>query len=148
MKQFFKELFEYNHHSNQKLAEVFVNHSDRMPEKPLQLISHIFNAHQVWNNRIDKKQSLFGVWELHAVHDLKQIDKENFEHSLHILEHFNLDETLSYTNSSGQSFNNSIRDILFHVINHSNYHRAQIATSFRQCGLEALSTDYIFYKRS
>ena len=71
----------------------------------------------------------------------------NYEHSLHILDKFDLTATMSYTNSKGQTFSNSIRDILFHVINHSTYHRAQIATEFKQNGLEPLVTDYIFYKR-
>ncbi|QLH28398.1 MAG: hypothetical protein HWD63_02710 [Candidatus Parvibacillus calidus] len=39
-----------------------------------------------------------------------------------------------------------MKDIIFHIINHSTYHRGQIAMEFRQSGLEPLNTDYIFYK--
>ena len=52
-----------------------------------------------------------------------------------------------YTNTNGQAFDNSVRDILFNVINHSTYHRGQIAREFREYGPEPLVTDYIFYKR-
>jgi len=147
MKQFFKELFEYGHHFNQKLFGVISDNPDKTSEKAVKLFNHVLNAHQIWNNRIDPKQPTFGVWELHTVSDLKIIDQTNYEQTLQILDKFDLTEIINYANSKGQTFSNSIRDILFHVINHSTYHRGQIATEFRQHGLEPLVTDYIAYKR-
>jgi uncharacterized damage-inducible protein DinB len=87
------------------------------------------------------------VWELHSVQEFQNIDKVNYEQTLEILDKFDLNETIHYSNSKGQAFSNSIRDILFHVINHSTYHRGQIATDFKHSGIEPLATDYIFYKR-
>lgn len=147
MKSFYRELFEYSYHFNQKLADVFTENADKTSEKSVKLFNHILNAHQIWNNRINPKQTTFGVWELHAVQDLKSIDKTNYEQTLQILDKFDLTETINYTNSKGQTFSNNIHDILFHLINHSTYHRGQIATEFRQNGLDPLVTDYIFYKR-
>lgn len=147
MKQLFKEIFEYSHHFNQKLFDVFSANPDKTSERSVKLFNHILNAHQIWNNRIDPKQPTFGVWEIHDTLDLKNIDKINYEQTLHILETFNLNEIITYSNSKGQAFSNSIRDILFHVANHSTYHRGQIATEFKLHGLEPLITDYIFYKR-
>jgi uncharacterized damage-inducible protein DinB len=148
MNKFFKEFFEYSHHFNQKLWDVFNDNPNRVSEKALKLYNHILNAHQVWNNRIEPKQTSFGVWEIHPFSELKGIDKVNYEQTLLILEKFDLNDNISYTNTKGQAFNNSIRDILFHAINHSTYHRGQIATELRQNELEPLNTDYIFYKRS
>lgn len=147
MKQFFKELFEYSHHCNQKLADVFNVEPDKTSEKAVKLFNHVLNAHQIWNNRIDPKEKTFGVWELHAVQELKSIDQINYEQTLQILEKFELGKSLNYTNSKSKAFGSSVRDILFHIINHSTYHRGQIATEFKQYGLEPLVTDYIFFKR-
>ena len=147
MKQFFKELFEYSHHFNQKLVEVFIENPDKISEKSVKLFNHILNAHQIWNNRIDPQENVFGVWEIHNIQDCKSIDKMNIEHSLLILDAFDLHSKIDYTNTKGKLFNNSIRDTLFHVINHSNYHRAQIASDFKQSGITPLVTDYIVYKR-
>ncbi len=147
MKPFFKELFEYNHHFNQHLYEVFANHPDKTSEKAVGLFNHLLNAHQIWNNRIDPKEQIPGVWMLHPMPQLKTRNQTNYDHSLLILEHFDLADTVRYTNSKGQMFSNNIRSILFHVINHSTYHRGQIATEFKQHGLEPLATDYIFFKR-
>ena len=147
MKSFFIELFEYSHYANQKLWETFIDNAGKTPANTIRLYSHILNAHRVWNNRIEPKQTPFGIWEIHLIQDCKDIDRMNYEHSLLILEKFNLDETINYTTSAGQSFSNTVRDILFQVVNHSTYHRGQIAIEFRQNGLDPLLTDYIFFKR-
>ncbi|WP_335966514.1 DinB family protein [Galbibacter sp. PAP.153] len=146
MKQFFKELFEYSHHFNQGLSDIFIDKPDKTSEKAVKLFNHLLNAHQIWNNRINPEQPTFGVWELHDTKDLKNIDKINYEQTMQILDKFDLNDNLSYTNTKGQVFNNSIQNICFHVINHSTYHRGQIATEFKLHGIEPLVTDYILYK--
>ncbi len=147
MKSFFKELFQYSHYSNQRLYDLFNEHQGKTSEKSFSLFNHILNAHQIWNNRIQDKQITFGTWEVHTLHELKDMDTSNYEQSLQILEKFDVDSMIHYNNTKGEAFVNSVRDILFHVINHSTYHRGQIAADFRQHGLEPLITDYIFYKR-
>lgn len=147
MKHFYKELFAYNHHFNQKLGEFFNENLDKTPEKAIRLFSHILNAQQIWNSRIETRQKIFGVWEIHPVHTCNTIDTLNHEFTLNIIDKYDLNDTIKYTNTKGQSFRNSIKDILFHVINHSTYHRGQIAIEVKQNNIEPLITDYIFYKR-
>jgi len=147
MVQFFKDLFEYNHHFNQQLATVFNEKQLQTSEKSVKLFNHILNAHQVWNGRIRKDQNIFGVWDIHPFADLKEIDHTNLVNSIHILEEADLGHSINYITSRGDAYTNSIKDILYHVINHSTYHRGQIAMEFKQQGIEPLVTDYIFYKR-
>jgi len=147
MKTFFKELFDYSHHFNQQLFEVIEHNPDKVSDKTILLFSHLLNAHQIWNNRIEPEQPIYGVWQLHPVQDLQAIDQRNYEKTLQILGKFDLEQVIHYANSKGTVFNNSVRDILFHAVNHSTYHRAQIATEFKQHGLEPLMTDFIMYKR-
>jgi len=144
---FFRELFGYNHHFNQQLATVFAAHADKTPEKSVKWFNHILNAHRVWNSRILPGKNKFGVWELHNVDELIEIDRINYFDSIKILDQGNPETEVNYINSKGERFTNTIRDILFHIINHSTYHRGQIAADFRQQGLEPIVTDYIFYKR-
>jgi uncharacterized damage-inducible protein DinB len=146
MKAFFKELFQYNHHYNQALITVLSENPKHASEKSIKLLSHTLNAHRIWNNRIEPGQTSYERWEVHQIQDAREIDKENFEHSMRILDTFELSQPIQYTTTTGQIFNNSLHEILFQVINHSTYHRGQIATEFRQSGLEPLLTDYIFYK--
>ncbi|MCH7396746.1 hypothetical protein MM236_02050 [Belliella sp. DSM 107340] len=60
---------------------------------------------------------------------------------------FDFNITADYSNSKGQKYSSSVRDILFHIINHSTYHRSQIASELKNQGIEPLITDYIFFKR-
>ncbi|MFC4872784.1 DinB family protein [Negadavirga shengliensis] len=144
-RSYFKDLLAYNHHYNQKLVEIFLKEST--DEKSLQLFCHMLNAHHIWNARINGKKAVYSVWETHPVSRLQAMDKKNYEDSLALLDKVDTDQTISYTTSKGDAFENRIIDILFHIINHSTYHRGQIALLFRQTGLEPLISDYVFYKR-
>jgi len=147
MEIYFKELFAYNHYTNMQLWEAMMNDGDSTPEKSLKLFNHILNAHQIWNNRINPQIIPVGVWERRQLVVEKEIDTQNYVHSLLILDNYGLKSSIKYTNSKGETFTNTAQDILFHVINHSTYHRGQIAMDFRAHGLTPLSSDYIFYKR-
>lgn len=144
---FFKELFTYNAHYNEQLAEVLASNANLEEGEAHRLFSHVLAAHHIWNHRMRKQDSEYGVWEMLPFHQLNEINKENFEDSLVILGGVPLDGLITYKNSRGQAFENKINDILFHIINHSTYHRGQIARVFRENGLEPLVTDYIFWKR-
>lgn len=146
MKDFFTELLQYSHHYNQKLTNVLVLHGQAIPEKSISLFSHILNAHCIWNNRVLPLDTPPGISHIHPTENLLQVEGANHEHSMLILQRFEMDTPVSYTNLKGQSFTNTVRDILFHIVNHSTYHRAQIATDFKQNNIDPLITDYIFYK--
>jgi uncharacterized damage-inducible protein DinB len=40
-----------------------------------------------------------------------------------------------------------VEQIMIHLVNHSSYHRGQIAMLLRQNGFEPVNTDYITYDR-
>jgi len=144
---FFKELSGYNHHFNRQLATLFAAHADKTPEKSVKWFSHILNAHRVWNSRILSDKNKFGVWDVHDANELIQINEVNYMDSMKILDQGSLQTEIKYVTSKGEPFTNTTRDILFHIINHSTYHRGQIAADFRLHGIEPIATDYIFYKR-
>ena len=126
---------------------IYLEKKDSFNEKMISLLNHILNAQQVWNSRIIFEDS-FGVWQINPDEKLLENNQSNFENSFKILSERNLDEIIVYRNSKGDEFQNSIREIFFHFINHSTYHRGQIAMLMKQAGLEPINTDYIFYKRT
>src|SRR5690554_4643998 len=146
MKEGFKELFEYSHHCNQKLIELLSENLLSVSERSIQLINHLLNAQQIWNARILGEKAC-QVWQINKWEDLQKIDRENNLKSLKIVEEMDLEKLLEYNNSTRARFSNKIKDILFHIVNHSTYHRAQIAADLRQSGIEPINTDYIFYRR-
>ena len=146
MKDFFKDIFEYHNHFNQKLINQLMAYENKLPVRTISLISHSINAHQIWNARIIKKKQL-GVHQVHLLKECKLIDNENYLETLIILDTRKLEERVTYKNSNGTEFSNSIQQILFHVANHFSHHKGQIVSDLRQNGMDPIVTDYIFYKR-
>ena len=55
--------------------------------------------------------------------------------------------SLTYNNYVGDPYVNNVENIMIHLVNHSTYHRAQIALLLRQKGFEPVNTDFITYDR-
>lgn len=147
MKELFIDLFTYHHHFNQRLIGEFKTHGPKLPERSFPLWCHVLNAHQIWNARILKTVE-FKVHQLHELDQLPVIDHTNYTDTLHILDKDNFESNITYKNSKGQEFTNTLRDILMHVANHTTHHRGQIISDFRQSGIDPLVTDFIFFRRS
>ena len=147
MKAYFHQLFDYNYLCNKQLIETCLG-LEKVPEKSRTLFSHILNAHHLWNARITGGDPLYGVWDVHEVPAWGEIHYDNQRDSFGIItDSEDMDRRIAYENTEGRSYSNSIGDILFHILNHSTYHRGQIAMDFRDNGLEPLQLDYILYKR-
>ncbi len=146
MKEFFRDIFEYHHHFNQKLIVQILENENGISKKVIPLLSHSINAHQIWNARITESEEL-DVNQIHTLNECAAIDAQNFEDTLGILNTRELSETVSYTNSKGAAFKNTVQQILFHISNHFSHHKGQIIFDLRQSGIPPLVTDYIFYKR-
>lgn len=54
---------------------------------------------------------------------------------------------LSYRNLKGEKFSQPLADQMVHVVNHSTYHRGQVATLCRQAGSAMPPTDLIVFRR-
>lgn len=58
-----------------------------------------------------------------------------------------LDKKILYRTSQGVQYENRIDEILFHLFNHSTYHRGQVVTLLKKEGFTPPVTDYIMLKR-
>src|SRR5690606_31664781 len=134
MKDFFRDIFDYHHHFNQKLADLLIEESGQVSERTIPLFSHVVNAHQIWNARILKQKSL-GVHDIHPLSRCKDIDTSNHDNTLKILDDTDLGATLKYKTFSGGVFENTIQEVLFHIVNHTTHHRGQIISDLRLHGI-------------
>ncbi|MEJ1221643.1 DinB family protein [Sediminicola sp. 1XM1-17] len=121
---------------------------ETVPQRSTELFSHILNAHHIWNHRILQKSPEYGVTQIQPLKDWGDIHYENQRSSFEIITYTeDFEVRLDYENSEGRLFTNTIKDMLFHIINHSTHHRAQISMDFRNNGIDPLTLDFIFYKR-
>ncbi|MEH0157058.1 DinB family protein [Limibacter armeniacum] len=147
MNTLLKDLFNYNDEANKRFIKSIEEEEVIHPDI-VRLMSHIFNAHEVWVARIEGHSPTFGVWQLHSIHDFARINEHNYTNTQRILSQEGvLEQVIRYENSKGEVFENLARDILMHVINHSTYHRAQVASMLKKEGIMPPNSDYIFYKR-
>jgi uncharacterized damage-inducible protein DinB len=148
MKNFFRNKFQYNHLSNKRVIDLIISNSNAYSTKAQTLISHTLSAHHIWNSRINSVSPAHQVWDVYEISELQQLNDEELQRSLLIISDSDLTEIITYTNTQNQQFTNSIGDILFHIINHSTYHRGQLISELKAQGLTPISTDYIIYKRT
>lgn len=149
MESSLEHLFRYNDEVNLRYIKVF-EETDKlsMPDKAKELFSHLLNAHSIWLARIQESDPPVAVWQNHPIETYEGINAFNYEMTLPLLDRESeLDEWISYQNSKGEEFQNSVRDVLLHIINHSTYHRAQIAQILQTSEVDVPNSDYIFFMR-
>lgn len=148
MHNFFIDKFEYNQFSNRTILQLLTAQPSLYSGKIKTLLSHTLTAHHIWNQRVLNRKSDYLVWQEFEIDELKNIQEKNTQESLLIIETKELDAEIRYTNSKELKFSNTIGDILFHIINHSTYHRGQMMSEIKKQGGVPIGTDYIFYKRN
>ncbi|MDR3681012.1 MAG: DinB family protein [Flavipsychrobacter sp.] len=147
MKAFFKGLFAFDKEVNEKMITTIIDNSAKVDERTMLLISHIVLVHKIWNNRMLQKESMLNTWMLPDLTTLVADNSQNNQTSLDILTSKDLSATLTYHNTKGTGYQNTYTDVLYHIINHNNYHRGQINARLKDSGIEPIIADYIFYKR-
>lgn len=142
-----EELLAYNEIANQRVIETLIEFEE-YDEFFDTSISHIMNAHDIWNGRLLVKNAKFGVWDIHPRTDLHVINETLHKVTREAMEELGVGREVHYSNIQGTPFTNSVEEIVYHITNHGTHHRAQITYKLRQQGIEPPKTDYIFHKRS
>jgi uncharacterized damage-inducible protein DinB len=113
----------------------------------IRLFSHILLAEQVWYTRITGGDTnalkVWGNENLDNCEKLVKRNKDRFSTLLENLSENDLVKKVTYKNTQGKEFENSISDILTHVALHGQHHRGQINTKLRESGTDPVSIDYI-----
>jgi uncharacterized damage-inducible protein DinB len=115
------------------------------PPRSLKWLAHIVGAEYLWMARLRRRQETLPVWPEFDVEacgqrldELSRLWPEYLDHATR-----SLTEEISYTNSKGELWTNTVEEILTHVVIHSAYHRGQIASDVRAAGGVPAYTDYI-----
>ncbi len=149
MKQNLSSQFEYNFWANLQIASALKGII--YPPKCLSLLSHIISAQDIWFERIKKTNSYqIEVWDEYTLPECEiLIEQSNnkWKNYLTRISEEKLNSTILYRNKNGIEFTNSLKDIITHVLNHSNYHRGQINLLLSNAELKPATTDYIYYLR-
>jgi uncharacterized damage-inducible protein DinB len=112
------------------------------------LLSHILNAHRIWNARVLGEQPEVLAFDSVGRSMWDSVDQENYHKTLQILGDLNPATMISYENSKGDAFETRVEDIFLHLANHSTHHRGQLVALMRKMGAKPPVTDYIAWVRA
>ncbi|MGC2112474.1 MAG: DinB family protein [Candidatus Korobacteraceae bacterium] len=137
--------FEYDSWANREEVRVLVALSDP-PATAVKLLNHIVAAQWLWLDRLQQNPQRTGVWPELSLADcdtqLQQLESA-WRSFLSSLSDEHLASSCNYKNSRGETWTNSVLDILTQLILHAAYHRGQISTEIRLNGNVPVPTDHI-----
>ena len=149
LKDYFIHLFKYNDWATRETANS-IKGLEKKDERLGELLSHILSAQKLWLNRVLEREHIIKPWDKLPVQEGVSRSTSITANWVNLLESYNdkdLDKRIEYMNTKGEKYVNTIRDIVMQVINHSTYHRAQIAQKVKALGGKPAATDYIVYQR-
>jgi uncharacterized damage-inducible protein DinB len=148
MKKYFLKLYQYNAWANKRVIDALNSQAVR-DEKILSLMGHVVAAQFLWLHRIKGlPPAQVKLWGEYTLEKVTEMAAEAGTQWLEFVEaNDNFDRELTYTNYVGDPYVNNVESIMIHLVNHSSYHRAQIAMLLRQKGFQPINTDFITYDR-
>lgn len=141
--ELFHKWFNYNVSANLAWAKNMSIHEDDLTHYCLSTMSHIINVEHLWLNRILGLPVESDDWDILPLAYFERFLKENDELIKRIQLQFSTDQLIRYTDSENTIQEKMLSDLLFNILNHSNYHRAQLAKEFRMLDLPVIPTNYI-----
>jgi uncharacterized damage-inducible protein DinB len=148
MKEYFLKLYEYNAWANKRVLDCMTRQQVN-DEKIMSLMGHVVAAQFLWLHRIQglppAQVKLWGEYRLPQLVDMASEIGVRWLEFVKTTDNFNRD--LEYNNYVGDPYITNVEMIMIHLVNHSSYHRAQIAMQLRQKGFEPINTDFITYDR-
>lgn len=149
MKQYFLTLFHYNDWANKRLFIALPDVVDAQP-RTLMLFTHLVMVEKLWLSRLRCTGETFALWTpLPLAELIRHVHESTYQWRTYLegLIDTDFERLVSYVNSKGMHWDNTVRDILAHTINHSTHHRGQIVSLIRAQGLTPPAVDYIVFAR-
>lgn len=156
-----RDLFDYNRWANARVldacepvpAEFLSRDLGSSFPSVIATLGHVLSAEWVWLERWNGRSPSGppAHWDLSAITPIRStwraVDAD-LEHFLQELDDARLGAAVEYRNTRGEEFVAPLWQLMRHFVNHSTYHRGQVATLLRQLGFPAVSTDLVLYHRT
>lgn len=130
-------MFDYDRWANLRLVETAAA-LDRQD-----ILVHILQAQIIWLCRIEGTPEWEASFDDYSLHLDRSIGRWK-----RLLLGAELGRVISYRNSRGEQYDNSITEIVRHVINHGTYHRGHLRGIAGEKGIDFPDTDYILFLRN
>lgn len=110
--------------------------------------AHLIATEEIWLARIEQRTPRTVVWPALSLAEVQSLrEQTEAAYKAYLKQAVDLSAPVTYTNSAGQQFTNTVGDILLHAALHGQYHRGKVNLLLRQAGHEPAATDYIAFVR-
>jgi uncharacterized damage-inducible protein DinB len=155
-----KSLFAYNSWATNRVFESLIKVPEVDYRRDLKsshggihgTLTHLVGAEKIWLSRwIGKPEtSLMSEKEVPSLAALKEIWEDVAARTAKFISRLDDEKLLStfeFTTMQGKTLTHVYQHALQHLVNHSTYHRGQIAALMRQVGAQPIGTDLIAFCR-
>jgi uncharacterized damage-inducible protein DinB len=152
------KLFHYNRWANAKVLESAATLTEEELKRVLGgsfpsvigTLTHLYAAEWIWLERLRgvSPSGLPSAQQLPTLAALKEkwsAVEAGQKAFVEGLTDDRMEEKVSYRNVKGEPWSYALGELLVHIVNHSTYHRGQVATMFRQLGQKPAPTDYLLF---
>ncbi|GFN30161.1 DinB family protein [Paenibacillus xylaniclasticus] len=157
MNEWLMHLYEYHAWASERVlqhlrslpADLFHQEVELGFHSVAEAIGHLAAAEEVWFARMQEQVPPSLAARRFAGPDEASLHMNKLQSQIrHFLSGVDLQHIVTYKNTAGQTFSNSIAEIIQQVVNHGTYHRGNITTILRSLGQSGTMTDYIAYVRT
>lgn len=157
-RQDIKLLYQYNRWANVQVLDASSKLTEAQFTRDLSsghrsvrdTLAHILAAEWIWHRRWNgiSPKALFNPLDFPNVGALRvkwaDVEREQTEFVTAVTDE-SLERVIAYVNTKGEEWEYTLCQMMQHVVNHSSYHRGQVATMLRQLGAEPAPTDFLVF---
>jgi uncharacterized damage-inducible protein DinB len=131
MTDFFVEKFELDYHSNELIVRSIEEQEDHLPTEVIAVFSHIINMHHIWLVRLTNGKAESDAWDKLPIAYLSDLNRHNYLETLQYIQELENHTLKDKFSSNSSDFPLNSADVLFHILQHSAYHRGQVIRSLK-----------------
>ena len=150
MRDHFLKLFKYNDWANRRIFDA-ASRVGNIDSKALAILNHIVLVQRLWLDRIQGVSIAYRYWDPAPISEILEgsdFSSRDWVQFLSVVSADDWNRRISYVNSRGVPFVNSLEEVITQVINHSTHHRAQVSLLIRQAGQQPPVLDFISFARN
>ena len=143
-----KFLFEYDRWANARVFEAVDTLTEEQFASLRETLAHIVGVEWIWFQRCNGvNPSATPQWMDKPTRDVLRAELRTIERDwqeyVAALHDDDLARVIEYVRLAGEPGSRKLVHLLQHVVNHSTYHRGQVATRTRQAGGTPIETDFL-----